>query len=283
MFRSPSLRGPLAKVVPPRFNEGWGTWHAKIYGADDSVMISGWVCSRRPPCLRCLLCSSANLNKSYFTDRQDRYLLFKGVTDMSDYCLNFMNVAKKFSFELALPSNVTNNTQDAPHSIICDEYELRWPIPDTHPHHFNSIAESAFTDLQRTMRERLLANMTSVRPSSSQDVMLVPIIQAGQFNVREEEWLFQQLFQQTSRLHPTKRPLLDLTSGYFSLYKPYQDLILGNHNVDCRIVASSPKVCFWKISGKFTFNDAFRPMGSTALVAFQAGYRKVTPSTSNAL
>lgn len=43
MFRSPSLRGLLAKLVPPRFNEGWGTWHAKIYGVDDDVMISGWV------------------------------------------------------------------------------------------------------------------------------------------------------------------------------------------------------------------------------------------------
>ena len=41
MFRSPSLHGILSKLVPPRFNEGWGTWHAKIYGADDNVMISG--------------------------------------------------------------------------------------------------------------------------------------------------------------------------------------------------------------------------------------------------
>ena len=41
MFRSPSLRGFLAKLVPPRFREGWGTWHAKIYGVDDDVMISG--------------------------------------------------------------------------------------------------------------------------------------------------------------------------------------------------------------------------------------------------
>lgn len=41
LFRSPSLRGILAKLVPPRFNEGWGTWHAKIYGVDDEVMISG--------------------------------------------------------------------------------------------------------------------------------------------------------------------------------------------------------------------------------------------------
>jgi len=41
MFRSPSLRGILSKVVPPRFNEGWGTWHAKIYGVDNDVIISG--------------------------------------------------------------------------------------------------------------------------------------------------------------------------------------------------------------------------------------------------
>lgn len=43
MFRSPSLRGILSKLVPPRFNEGWGTWHAKIYGADDDILISGLV------------------------------------------------------------------------------------------------------------------------------------------------------------------------------------------------------------------------------------------------
>ena len=41
MFRSPKLKGLLARVVPPRFNEGWGTWHAKVYIADDNFMISG--------------------------------------------------------------------------------------------------------------------------------------------------------------------------------------------------------------------------------------------------
>jgi CDP-diacylglycerol--glycerol-3-phosphate 3-phosphatidyltransferase len=41
LFRSPKLKGVLSKLIPPRFNEGFGTWHAKIYGADDTVMISG--------------------------------------------------------------------------------------------------------------------------------------------------------------------------------------------------------------------------------------------------
>jgi phosphatidylserine/phosphatidylglycerophosphate/cardiolipin synthase-like enzyme len=43
LFKSPKLSGMTAKIVPPRFNEGWGTWHAKIYGSDDDVMISGLV------------------------------------------------------------------------------------------------------------------------------------------------------------------------------------------------------------------------------------------------
>jgi hypothetical protein len=43
LFRSPKLSGMTAKIVPPRFNEGWGTWHAKIYGSDNDVMISGFV------------------------------------------------------------------------------------------------------------------------------------------------------------------------------------------------------------------------------------------------
>ena len=41
LFRSPKLKGLMAKVVPPRFNEGWGTWHPKIYGADDELLLSG--------------------------------------------------------------------------------------------------------------------------------------------------------------------------------------------------------------------------------------------------
>jgi CDP-diacylglycerol--glycerol-3-phosphate 3-phosphatidyltransferase len=50
LFRSPYLSGPVSALVPPRFNEGWGTWHPKIYGADDDVIISGSVspCCPRP-------------------------------------------------------------------------------------------------------------------------------------------------------------------------------------------------------------------------------------------
>lgn len=43
LFRSPKLKGLLSYFVPRRFDEGWGTWHAKIYGVDEEVMLSGCV------------------------------------------------------------------------------------------------------------------------------------------------------------------------------------------------------------------------------------------------
>lgn len=41
LFKSPKLKGLMARVIPRRFDEGWGTWHAKVYGVDDEVIISG--------------------------------------------------------------------------------------------------------------------------------------------------------------------------------------------------------------------------------------------------
>lgn len=40
-YRSPKLRGILERIVPRRFDEGWGLWHAKWYAADDEVILSG--------------------------------------------------------------------------------------------------------------------------------------------------------------------------------------------------------------------------------------------------
>ncbi|CAA7269527.1 unnamed protein product [Cyclocybe aegerita] len=225
MFRSPSLRGILAKIVPPRFNEGWGTWHAKIYGSDDSVMISG-----------------ANLNKSYFTNRQDRYVHVADDKALAQYCFDYMQTAAKFSYQL-LPAHsvrLAANSNNR-YSYTYEDYTLHWPDPDTHPHHFNLVAETEFSTLQRLYREKAtLHPVTRITPQG-RNVLLFAIIQAGQFNIREEESVFRLLFRHLTRTVTSMRPLLDLTSGYFSLYAPYQKLILDAANVDCRIVAAGPK------------------------------------------
>ncbi|KAJ6507731.1 hypothetical protein C8R47DRAFT_1004973 [Mycena vitilis] len=213
-FRSPNLRGLLAKLVPPRFNEGWGTWHAKIYGVDDEVMISG-----------------ANLNQSYFTDRQDRYLHFTGQSHLSQYCFDFIKAVSTFSFQLQSPSRSYLGAHSFPDSG-CD---ISWPIPETHPHDIHNTAESALTALQNTYRR------STPECSDSTKVTIFPLIQAGQFNIRDEENTLKMLFEHLDAHSDSTRPLLDLTSGYFGLYKEYQDLILQSSNIDCCIVAASPR------------------------------------------
>ncbi|EGN95719.1 hypothetical protein SERLA73DRAFT_113405 [Serpula lacrymans var. lacrymans S7.3] len=211
LFRSPKLKGVMAEMVPPRFNEGWGTWHAKIYGADDEVIISG-----------------ANLNKSYFTDRQDRYFHFSAQPALTNYCFSFLRTISNFSYRL-LPSNTTNG------------HSLEWLNRDIGPWNFQSKAESALKKLQYS---NLSASLCSpeLKGASGNDVLLFPVIQAGQFNIREEEQSLSLLFEHlnSQRCIESSNPSMDLTSGYFGLYKPYQDLVL-NSSIGCDIIAASPK------------------------------------------
>ena len=41
LYHTPDLTGVLKKTLPQRFNEGIGLMHLKIYGFDDTVMLSG--------------------------------------------------------------------------------------------------------------------------------------------------------------------------------------------------------------------------------------------------
>ena len=180
----------------------------------------------------------ANLNTSYFTNRQDRYVQLTGQRELADYCFSFLERAATFSFAL-LPS-----------ASDSDSYVLHWPHKDLHPHHFETMAETTLKTFQETQRKHGLENSASFVSSSGHqdgdaDVLVMPIIQAGQFNVREEEQcldkLFKHLAEPSLSLSRYEGPLVDLTSGYFGLYKAYQDLII-DVPVASRILAASPKV-----------------------------------------
>lgn len=43
LFHTPALHGWQRRLVPKRFNEGWGLQHMKCYGFDDDVIMSGCV------------------------------------------------------------------------------------------------------------------------------------------------------------------------------------------------------------------------------------------------
>ncbi|KAI0077108.1 hypothetical protein K474DRAFT_1771977 [Panus rudis PR-1116 ss-1] len=227
LFRSPKLKGVMAKIVPPRFNEGWGTWHPKIYGADDDVLISG-----------------ANLNESYFTNRQDRYVLLRSQPAVAQYCFAFLQASSGFSYKLLASS-------DTPQG-----YQLIWPDRNVHPQHIEDKAECAWKTFQDTYRLsstfRIPSSTTDAidqATDADHDVLVFPIIQAGQFNIREEEHALGLLFGEISNVamhaHNGQSkiyggPVVDLTSGYFGIYRPYRDFILTSVAAT-RIIAAAPK------------------------------------------
>lgn len=207
LFRSPKLSATMTKIVPPRFNEGWGTWHAKIYGSDDEVMISG-----------------ANLNKAYFSNRQDRYLHFSGQPALADYCFSFLETVSGFSYRVLANA-------DGP--------VLHWEDTSVLPWQIQSKAERV---LSRFQMKHLLSCTSSEEQATSSDAVIFPVIQAGQFNIREEERTLSMLFDHLASPEHCldQEPVVNLTSGYFGLSREYQDLILRS-NVGCSIIAASPK------------------------------------------
>ncbi|CEP61736.1 CDP-diacylglycerol--glycerol-3-phosphate 3-phosphatidyltransferase LALA0_S03e09736g [Lachancea lanzarotensis] len=82
LYRTPELTKIKNALIPKRFNEGIGLQHMKIYGIDDEVILSG-----------------ANLSSDYFTNRQDRYYLFKS-RGFSNYYFDLHRLISSMSYQV---------------------------------------------------------------------------------------------------------------------------------------------------------------------------------------
>ena len=117
------------------------------------------------------------------------------------------------------------------------------------------------------------AKTSSEASNDDHDVLVYPVIQAGLFNVREEERCLSLLFhelavQQRYSVEPVsgyEGPLVDLTSGYFALYKPYQSAMITS-GIASRILAASPLVGIFS-SAEMSSTDCLRwsPSGKRVL------------------
>lgn len=193
----------MSHLVPRRFDEGWGTWHAKIYGVDNEVILSG-----------------ANLNKSYFTNRQDRYLHFSSSERLSDYCFDYMQLFSMYSYRLIPPKG-----SETP-------FALAWPNQNVQAKALGTVAAESVRQFQGSHPQ-------SSNPENY-DTLVVPMIQAGYMNVREEERCIASLFSYIHRLEGASDSVIDLTSGYFALHKPYQDYLIASPSRS-RIIAAGPR------------------------------------------
>lgn len=212
---------------------------------------------------------SANLNSNYFENRRDRYLSFTNHENFANYCHSFLKVVSKFSFRLT-PQTASSPLE--PYSYQQEDYVVSWSGPNAaeHPHYINGTMEQALTNFQQSHKSLLSAKLDA--PS----VKLLPIIQAGQFNVREEEATMKLLFEFIRGAQT--RPRMNLTSGYFNLYKAYQNYLLDTANLDCTVIAASPKVSVFRVVA-CRVTDAHSPHRRTGFMgpeAYRVEFRKAT-------
>ena len=100
LYRTPAFNGWKKKLIPKRFNEGLGLQHMKIYGFDNDLILSG-----------------ANLSTDYFTNRQDRYYVFKSLP-LTNYYFKLHQLISSFSFKIQAIRNCSNPFAN---------YKLIWP------------------------------------------------------------------------------------------------------------------------------------------------------------
>lgn len=83
LYRTPDLTKGLERILPSRLNEVVGVCHMKAFIFDNHVLMSG-----------------ANLSSSYFTNRQDRYILIRDCPDLADYLCELVDTIASFSYIL---------------------------------------------------------------------------------------------------------------------------------------------------------------------------------------
>lgn len=226
-YRSPNLRGLLERIVPRRFDEGWGLWHCKWYGADDEVLLTG-----------------ANLSSSYFTNRQDRYYHLKNQATMLSYLQSIMRLYSSYSYRL-LPNPPPSSSPK--HHIPLQpgsKAALVWPEPYISPRGFSLHANATLTAFQKSWRDLKRGKRVDA------DTYFWPMIQGGVLNMREEEASLDKVFKMADEMARSDDGVrVDLTSGYFGLYKKYKRALLES-SAPYHVVAASPQANgFYKSPG----------------------------------
>lgn len=223
MYHTPNLTGLTKKLAPKRLDEGWGVQHMKLYGFDDEIILSG-----------------ANLSEDYFTNRQDRYYLFKSKL-ITDYYFRLHQAIASISYQ------IRHTTQ------LKQGFKLVWPTtnascePHINTHRFLSDASHLLLPI---LKQHELTSFDEFKDHENFDTIVYPVSQ------------FTPLFLPNQDLSTEKPAILRLlsyidspkirwwfTAGYFNMLPQIQDRLI-NSSAQGSVITASPKAnSFYKSSG----------------------------------
>lgn len=211
MFHTPNLTGTRKSILPKRINEGWGLQHMKLYAVDDEIIISG-----------------ANLSNDYFTNRQDRYHVFKS-KEITDYFYQIYRTVCDLSYRV-IPSD------KQPSGFV-----LEWPESNAHPapladpKGYIATATNALAPLLNPRRESPLLERET-------DTQVYPLLQLTPLLKPDTSTELPALTSILSKLG--KPPLAGskwtFTAGYFNMTPEVRQLLLNSNPASANVVAASP-------------------------------------------
>ncbi|KAJ4402284.1 CDP-diacylglycerol--glycerol-3-phosphate 3-phosphatidyltransferase [Didymella pomorum] len=212
MYHTPNLTGLRKKYIPKRINEGWGLQHMKLYGVDDEIIMSG-----------------ANLSSDYFTNRQDRYHLFRS-KDLTDYFAKIHDGVAKLSFDIQ-PSDKEGN----------GGYTMTWPSSNPAPSPLNSPSNFK-ASASKHLSHLLTPSNSSARPVSASPstttiypvLSLVPLLNTST-----------ELPALTTILSSLTRPPFigsswTFTAGYFNMTSSFRRLLLSTRPTSGTVLTAHP-------------------------------------------
>nr|POE65315.1 cdp-diacylglycerol--glycerol-3-phosphate 3-phosphatidyltransferase [Quercus suber] len=211
VYHTPNLTGIRKAILPKRINEGWGLQHMKLYGIDDEIIMSG-----------------ANLSDDYFTNRQDRYHVFKS-KDITEYFSNVHQSVCELSY-LVKPA------EEAVGGFV-----LEWPTNNVE---FSPLADPAKYIASATRKLAPLArpNVVPALETTNSDTSVYPLLQ-----------LTPLLKPDTSTEQPAVSGVLrtlgtteftgarwTFTAGYFNMTPEFRTLLLRTRPSSATVIAASP-------------------------------------------
>ena len=219
LYHSPDLRGWIKWILPERWNEIVGLNHLKVYLFDDNLIMSG-----------------ANLSDSYFTNRQDRYILIKDAPQLANFFHHLVRTVSGFSFKLQPDGDVKLDESLRSHpykswdggaAFKKEASERLQPLlnPDASYKHAPS---SQVSQTQTT-------SVTCPSPGPI-DTWIFPLLQMAPFGVTADKTLTQAFFSSA-----VNNSTVYLGSGYFNLTDEYIATIIKNSAANFKILSASPQ------------------------------------------
>lgn len=211
MYHTPNLTGVRKAIIPKRINEGWGLQHMKLYGMDDEIILSG-----------------ANLSDDYFTNRQDRYHVFKSKS-ITDYFAKIYRAVADLSYRVVVDDTTPSG------------FKLDWPTTNIQP---EPLKDPKAYIASATKSLAPLLKPSTVKPSADKegDTAVYPVLQLTPLLKPDTSTELPAL---TGILHKLGTPEFTgskwtFTAGYFNMTPEVRNLLLQSNAASGTVVAASP-------------------------------------------